>query len=383
MFGKFFVWLFVAQLAVSASPPTGSPKAPPPKLLLQIRVLPQTYAILTLAFSPDEHWIAILGEPQTHALSNYESDLLLVPTPPPTAAIENRPLEHPVPIDTGRPIFWGPVWAPRSDAVLVGELPELTRGVAKLFSIRGDQLWARDAPQSPIPSARPGGQVFGFLDSDHLIAELLRKHKPAAFATLDLHGELTDTWPVPKKWTIAAVSPHRRLLAVYSDDYRSKTLIIDYPSRRIVQSKKNPTWLYRDGIRALINAEFFTETGGTLCAVGGRTDEARPAECWSVDTGKTIGQFRGVFGGAPAAASAHASRIVLTQVRTSFRPEIDYFGDCVVWDYRSGIEVAEWPAAGQAAGGGGVIQPASVAISATGRYVAEGADGMLRVYELP
>jgi hypothetical protein len=386
VFGKFFVWLFAIQVAAIASPPHPSLKAPPPpKLLLQIRVFPPAYAILASAFSPDERWIAILGEgfkEHKHAPTGIQSELLLFPGPAPG----NQPLPHPVRIDLGVPILWGPVWSPRSDAVLVGGLAGRTLDVAKMFSIHGDQILARDAPVDPpllIPSPRPAGEIFGFLDSSRLIAEVLAKHEPAAFATLDLHGKVTGTWPVSKKWTIAAISPERRLLAVYSDDERSKTLIVDYSSRKVIQSKANPTWLDRAGDRTLINAEFFTEAGRTLCTVGGAAGQARPAECWNVDTGKTIGEFRRFFGGSPAAASAHASRVVLTEFRESFRQGIDYYGDRVVWNFRSGAEIASWPAPGQAVGPDSVLRPSSVAISATGRLVAEGVNGILRVYELP
>lgn len=381
MFGKFFLWLFAIQLAASASPPTNLPKGPPPpKLVREIALLPPSYAIGTLAFSPDEQWIAITAIAQHRPGSRqHDEDLLLVPV--------GESSERIVRLDPGPPIGWGPVWSPDSKALLVGEFASATQGVAKLFNLRGDQIWARDVTQPPsafpFPPDRPAGEVFGFLSSDRLIAELLEKHQPASFAALDLHGQVTDSWRVPKKWTIAAASPERRLLAVYSGDDRSKTLIIDYSSRKVIQSKRNPTWLYRHGVNSAVNAEFFTEGGKTLCVVGGLPDDERPAECWDVDTGKTVGEFRRFYGGAPAAGSTHSSRLILTQVRTSFRQDIDYYSDGVVWDFRAGAEVAAWPAPGQLFRASGIVQPAAVALSATGRYAADGAAGILRVYELP
>lgn len=382
MFGKYSLWFFAIQLAAAASPPTHPPKGPPPpRLLLQIEVFPAAYAIRTLAFSPDERWVGILGEDDKgikNGRGDFESALLLFPGPAP----QDQPLPHPVRIDRGMPIFWGPVWSPGSDSVLVGEPAGPDRGVAKLFSIAGGQLWARDVSQSRsqliFPPPRPYGEVFGFLASDRLIAEFLDKRRRAAFSTLDLQGEVTDAWPVPKKWTIAAVSPETHLLAVYSDDYRAKTLIIDYSSRKIIQSKKNPAWLYRNGDNALVNVEFFTEAGKTLCVVASGTHEESPAECWNVDTGSKVGEFRGLFGGAPAAGSAHDSRLVLTQTRL---PSGDV--NRIVWDFRTGAELAAWPAPGQIIGPHGLPQTAPVAISSTGRYIAEGGNGILRVYELP
>jgi WD40 repeat protein len=370
------VGLFVAQLAVGAPPPTGPAKTPPAKLLREIAVLPPSHLIGAVAFSPDEQWIAITGAIQHRpGRRHYKRDLLLVP-------LDGSP-DRAVRLDPGLPIRWGPVWSPDSNTVLVGELAGPNRGVAKLLNIRGDQLWARDAPRSPVPSRRPAGGVFGFLDNDHLLAELPPKGRPAAFATLDLHGKITDTWPVPKNWTIAAVSPDRRLIAVFSDDYQSKTLIVDYSSKTVIQSKSSATWLYRNGGRSYATAEFFTEAGKTLCAVEGPENEARPAACWDVDTGQKIAEFHLFSGGAPAAASARASRLVFTQVRQFFRRQIDSYGERVVWDFRSGAEVASLPVRGQNVWNNVDLPPAPIALSATGHYLAEGAGGILRIYELP
>jgi hypothetical protein len=375
VFGKFFVWIFAAQLAASASPPTGAPKTPPPQLLREIAILPPSHLISALAFSPDEQWIAITAAIRHRPGSrHYKRDLLFVPL--------DGSRDRTVRLDPGLPILWDPIWSPDSSAVLIGELAEPTRGVAKLLNLRGDQLWARDAPQSLRPSRRPAGEVFGFLDNDDLIAELLAKHKPAAFATLDLQGQVTGTWPVPKKWTIEAVSPDRRLLAVFSDEYPSKALIVNYSSESVIRSQSSATWLYRNGVRAQAAVQFFTEAGRTLCGVQGPENEAWPAQCWDVDTGQKIAEFHGFSGGWPAAASAHASRLVLTQFRTFFRRQIDSYGERVVWDFRSGAEVASMPVQGQNLWDV-ELQPAPIAISATGHYLAEGADGILRIYELP
>jgi hypothetical protein len=64
-----------------------------------------------------------------------------------------------------------------------------------------------------------------------------------------------------------------------------------------------------------------------------------------------------------------------------------FSGGRVVWDFRSSAEVAAWAPAVQYLETDrnvrDVAQPAPAAISPSGRYVAEGADGMLRIYELP
>jgi hypothetical protein len=59
----------------------------------------------------------------------------------------------------------------------------------------------------------------------------------------------------------------------------------------------------------------------------------------------------------------------------------------VVWDFRSGIEVAAWEPGTQtvetARDFQRIVRPAPAAISSTGRYIAEGTEGILRIYELP
>jgi hypothetical protein len=130
------------------------------------------------------------------------------------------------------------------------------------------------------------------------------------------------------------------------------------------------------------------------------------AECRDVDSGTKINEFRRFQGGTsarefqsfqegdPPEASTQGSRLLLTHI-TPFpsKDKLDVtgktvvYGERVVWDFRSGAEVATW----------GMPQdvwknvthsftqpvPVPIVISATGRYIAEGAGGVLRIYELP
>jgi hypothetical protein len=331
--------LFAAQLASVPSLNTAPLNAPPPKLLREINLAPSAYAVRNLAFSPDEHWIAVLAGPK-------RNDLLVLP-------VDGTPGQS-IHSDPGMPIFWGPDWSPSSDALLVGEA---------------------------------AGGVLGFIDGEHLLARAVPgKGKPPAFDTLDLEGRVIDTWPAQKQWELAAISPERHLLAVFSDSDQSKTILIDYASKRLIQTKSNPTWLYQDGNRSQGIWEYFAESGKTLCLIGSAESHAAGAECWDVETGEKIAEFHRFPGGMPAAASIHGSRLVLTQV-TPFRskngPLIDSYGQRVVWDFRSGGEIAAWGITGQIAGKDNIVVPSAIAISSTGRYIAEGAKGILRIYELP
>jgi hypothetical protein len=95
-------------------------------------------------------------------------------------------------------------------------------------------------PQPAALGAYMGG-VFGFLDPEHLLAHRLpAKGTSAAFETVDLHGQVLDTWTVPKHWTIVDISPDKRRLAVVPDEHFSKTLVVDYPSMNVVLKKGNP-----------------------------------------------------------------------------------------------------------------------------------------------
>jgi hypothetical protein len=357
---------FAVQFVLTASQP--------PKLLRETHLPPPAESVGMLAFSPDEHWIAVVAGPR-------QGELLLLPL--------NGTPDQNIHIDPGGPISWGPVWSPNSDAVLVGELAGSKQGIAKLYSLRGTQLWEHDGPGLQLFSYNPAGGVFGFLDSEHLLARESPKDGKAACDTLDLQGHVLDTWPAPKEWELAAINPDRHLLAMFADHIQSKTLVIDYPSKKVLQTRSNPTWLYQNGGRSAGVWQYFADGGKTLCSVGSAESHPAGAECWDAGSGEKIAEFQRFTGGAPAAASDRGSRLVLTQ-ETRFwskrRSEIGSYGERVVWDFRSGAELAAWETTGQAVvthGTSAVIRPTPVAISSTGRYVAEGGGGILRIYELP
>ncbi len=109
-------------------------------------------------------------------------------------------------------------------------------------------------------------------------------------------------------------------------------------------------------------------------------------ECWDVDS---------VARGLPSLGWHHrrrrpcqllsprGSRLILTRYTTVPGPgHSSYLGvEYVVWDFRSGTQVAVWKSQQT-----GTIPPprlSSMAISSTGRYAAEIAGDVLRIYELP
>jgi hypothetical protein len=193
-------------------------------------------------------------------------------------------------------------------------------------------------------------------------------------------------------------------LAVLPDWDSSKTLIVDSATGKVVQSVKNQnqaTLLPLPGTYGSSRPEmYFAENGKTLCEAV-LFGSGHPV-CRDVDTGKTIAEFRGVDGGAPASASTRGSRMVLSKLyylpgAIGDRQRADTYSGCVVWDFRSGTEVAAWrpstkqtawrPSTKQTAWlGGGVgtgLPIPAVAISPLGNYVAEVLGDELHIYQIP
>jgi len=384
-----------AQLALSAPPPKTAPLvAPPPKLLREINlnqiiqeragVLPSDDSVRAVVFSPDENWIAVaVGQHPREGKFNrgdirFESHLLILPL--------QGSAGHPVQVDSGMLLGAGSLaWSPKSDALVV---QGMVNGGAQLYDVRGSQLWKREHPGKQV-LLEPW--IVGFIDPDHLLAHHVpAKGEPDGFETLDLQGQVVDTWTASKQWRGGSINSDRHLLAIFSDFAQSKLLIIDYPSKKVMRIQSDPTWLYRDGNRSALATAYFAESGKTICTVGSAESHDMHAQCRDVDSGQKIAEYERFLGGAPAAASVQGSRIVLTQgwVLGNNRTGRERFsGGRVVWDFRSSAEVAAWAPAVQYLETDrnvrDVAQPAPAAISPSGRYVAEGADGMLRIYELP
>lgn len=374
--------------------------APPPKLVREIgldQIIQDhpEFTSLDLTFSPDDNWIAMVGA-HRHILagrgqpSPVPSGPDLIFLVPRNGSVGQQIGDRRTQIDPGMYLSGGAVWSPNSDSFLVqgfigSELGPNAERIAKLWNLRGEELWHLDMgtlKDRPI-------QIFGFLDAEHLLAGgIVWTRAAVPLETIDLHGKVVDKWTSPKKWRAVDVSPDRHLLAVLSDDEAAKTLVVDYASKKVLLSKDNPYHDLNRGGGGLGNSQYFTEGGKTLCSVETVQQLSGPEfnvapECWDVDSGKRVAKFDGIRGGAPAAASPRGSRLMLTRYTTVPGPgHNSYLGvEYVVWDFRSGTQVAVWKSQQT-----GTIPPprlSSMAISSTGRYVAEIAGDVLRIYELP
>ncbi len=173
--------------------------APPPKVVREISLSQiisgrPEFTSVALTFSPDENWIAMVGGYHSGPFSGAGSPL----RPSGSASVflvpRNGPVDQRIQIDTGLDSAEGAVWSPDSNSFFVqgltgnalGQKPER---IAKLWNIRGGELWRRGMGTLKNP---PMGMFF--LDAEHLLTGRTLSKRPAAgFAIFDLQGQVVDT----------------------------------------------------------------------------------------------------------------------------------------------------------------------------------------------
>jgi hypothetical protein len=213
--------------------------------------------------------------------------------------------------------------------------------------------------------------------------------KLSGFDTIDVRTSAVTAWPASRAasrhWRVAAMDPDRQLVAVVTEDW-SKTLIVDYSTGKVLKSRKN-------SMASGSSPGYFAEHGKTLCSAASPQGEfSDHPTCRDVDTGKTIAELKGVPGGRPADASAAGSRMVVTKLNYFPSQQGMTYSGTVVWDFRSGAEIAAWAASDLQVGpfspdlplgGGWDVLSSAVAISSSGRYVALQLGEDVQIYELP
>ncbi len=368
---RIAILIMIGSGLALAAPPL---QAPPPKLIDICRAnsdpgLPQlragfSYNVASFAFSPDEQWmsVALRAHAVQAGVTRIADTAILLPLRP----ANGRKVE----IKSGAQDTI--LWSPDSASVVVDASRGRGHGAPRIYNLRGELVWT--GPQS--------GPLLGFIAPGRLLTWHFKANgRLAEFDTIDIRTSAVTAWRAPRHGQFAAIDSEQGVLAMFPDSEGAKTLIVDYTSGKVVQSVKNqnqttvsgpPCYDEGSGICDLDTfaapQAYFAENGRTLC------EAARPGAfknnpvCWDVDTGKTIAEFRGVDGGAPAGASTRASRMVLSS--------LNGYGGRVVWDFRSGTEVAAWgPVKG--------VLAQAVAISPSGNYVAEALGDELRIYQIP
>ncbi len=341
---------------------------------------PSTHSVQALAFSPDEKWIAagvgVHYKPGTWQPMEFASHLLVLPLR--DGAGPNLQIDPEVRITQD-----GLIWAPDSTTIVISSAP-----VPKWYSIPGGQLWKQGKPDPKL------GGIRGFID-EHLGATYALQvggspaepyGAPRVVYIFDLSGRIVDEWRLPALWSIASVNPDRHLLAVSEDSRQAEQTfpIFDYPGKKIVQG-----W----SLDRPFGWPIFAEAGKTRCGFGTYGRGMPYPTCWDIDSGKKIAEFKGFRGGDPASVSTHASRIILTHIRNYFGLDQEFdmhsYKDRIVWDFRTDKQIAEWVPISQVSETG-LKSPQDKrtefgpsVISPSGRYIAEGSNGVLRIYEVP
>lgn len=334
------------------------------------------HSVLDISFSPNEDYIAASvgihsSSPSPRIGSqDYFSHVVVIPTNNPDVGFRQ--------IDPGGLVLRGGLsWTPHS-----------TR-----LNLNGEHRYLQinaDGPESRFQElgCRPPGLIAGYLGERIFLTLSLPRDSLrlpgraiSTLSTFDLDCNLLDQWSPNEGWYITDIEPRRGLAAAFREIGKTREdFVFELGSKRILQHWQNN-----------FGDKFFAETGRSLCAITMYWRDNPGPVCWDIATGEKIGDKPNINGGLPASVARYGSRILLSDVKVfrGITEEYDthQFKRRVIWDFRTGKDVVSWvpetqsqEASHQAPKPDAALS--AVALSPSGRYVAEGANGILRLYEV-
>jgi hypothetical protein len=320
------------------------------------------FPVFALRFSPDGQKLAVIADVYS-VNRDRKSRLLVIDAAYPAAAPREFEVEYGIK-DGELPLNFG--WAPSGKIVYaLGTVVHLETGQTCTLPNQsvfiGDNVAILALPTPPNYSSTP-----------------LRFYSQ--------NCQETGHWDVPEAWLISGVSAERSLLSVQRDITSAvggEGLIVDVRARKVLwrwplDQSPGGTWQFADDGRAICQ-------GGPVLA----RDRA-PATCRNVDTWKVIAQSP-TNGTERIATAERATRMVVSDYRRRkipFSYEYDAtFHGRVLWDFGTGKDLVSWYPESQTffnifKPGKQVAEPDPFALSSDGQFVAEGGNGVIRVYKI-
>jgi len=229
----------------------------------------------------------------------------------------------------------------------------------------------------------------GFVNNDKIVADATGN-----FGRLLEFGSdcrVLSTWDPGENWMVVDASADKGLLLVSRE----------MPAPKRTFPPHNETLVVRAADRAIIGrwpasqvpSGRFADFGNAICN-GSDADEADrvPVRCWSSADGKVIATAPTVNGGSPFAVATNGTRMIASDYHRYRIPFSSEYGERlkrrVVWDFKTGEELASWEPEKQNFVDNSAKTPTKVsdmakfAISADGQYVLDGANGILRLYKI-
>jgi hypothetical protein len=249
-------------------------------------------------------------------------------------------------------------------------------------------------------------RMAGFIDGQHYFRNSRPPEAPVdpanyrtSFFVDDLNCATKDSWSMEGAWSAFQVEPHRRLALLmsltwtYLPPVKRWAWLPPHPPGLTVLSLAARRALEGWSAQNLFGVPLFLIDRGTaLCTLVEKPDpQARqPLRCWDLDSGNEIATVPHMSNEEILSPASADSPRLLTQHSTHIvvLPDLfegDFLRERKVWDIRSGREIASWSPIKQqkmALNGHSRSEAGPVAISPDGKFIAEGANGVVRLYRL-